>query len=195
LLQQGMQQQGMQQMMQQPPAMHMQQMNAPYGGAGGQQQQQQQQAHNNGYQAHQAHQAHPGQSAAAAMALRSLAASAPAEVAGGFHQVLDALNSTKEAIQAGRSWFMSCEPHAPALAAIMAERAVAMGVQHGALAVERQLQVRFLRRRDPLLALGKVAHTTPTLCHVTVPLYGSSLPPEGERPTPVVEGFSEFGIS
>lgn len=56
-------------------------------------------------------------------------------------QVLDALNSSKEAIQAGRTWFLRCEPHAAALAAIMAERSLALGAQHGAAGMERQLQV------------------------------------------------------
>jgi hypothetical protein len=55
--------------------------------------------------------------------------------------VLDALNSSKEAIQAGRTWFLRCEPHAAALAAIMAERSLALGAQHGAAGMERQLQV------------------------------------------------------
>jgi hypothetical protein len=135
----------------------------------------------------------------AATALRSLAASAPPVVTRDFNQVLDALIHTQKAvqhapaIQSGRSSFMTHKQHAPALAAIMAERVVTMGVHHGALAVEPQLQVRFLRRRDPLLALGEVAHTTPT----HVPLYGSSLPQRVsvQRLCSMVEEFSEFGIS
>jgi hypothetical protein len=59
------------------------------------------------------------------------------------------------------------------------------GLQEVLLVAERS-------ERSSLLGLGKVALTTRTLCHVTVPLSGSSRHPEGGRPAPVSSEFGSF---
>jgi hypothetical protein len=50
----------------------------------------------------------------------------PAEVSTGFTQVMDALNATKDAIQAARNWFMTCVVYSEGMMGMMVDRSLSL---------------------------------------------------------------------
>eukprot|EP00959_Pyramimonas_sp_CCMP1952_P126954 2655147-Pyramimonas_sp.AAC.1 len=71
----------------------------------------------------------------------------PPDLAAGFNQVMDALNATKDSIQAARNWFMQgsvlAEGNTEGMMAMMMERSLSL-LQQGPMGADRQLQLVYL---------------------------------------------------